>query len=166
MEILISASFSTPVKSKLVNWLPWSVLKISGRPYPTATVVVQDERARELFVSMGVVPQRILLEKHSSNTFENAKFSKLLVQPKSGQTWLLITSAYHMPRAVSSFRKIGFPVLPWPVDYRTTPSQSFTSIFYTPSDGLRLLDLAVKEYVGMFGYLITGRSSELFPSPT
>src|SRR6266480_1643798 len=61
----------------------------------------------------------ILLEDRSRNTVENAIFSKALVQPKPGERWLLVTSGHHMPRAIGVFRKMGFPVEPYPVDWRT-----------------------------------------------
>jgi DUF218 domain len=54
---------------------------------------------------------RITLEDYSRNTVENAVYSKAIV-PKPGERWLLVTSAYHMPRAIAVFRKAGFPVEP------------------------------------------------------
>ena len=135
------------------------------RKFPMASAIVHDPAARNFLIKMDVSPKRIILEEDSRNTYENAKYIKRLVEPKDGQTWLLVTSAYHMPRAVGSFRKAEFPILPWPVDYRATRSVSLTNFFRKPSEGLNLVDLAAKEWVGMLGYFITGRSSELFPSP-
>lgn len=135
------------------------------RKYPTAMAVVQHGGARDLFVSLGIDRQRIVVERDSNNTWENAIFAKQIAMPKPGQVWLLVTSAWHMPRAMGTFRKVGFEILPWPVDYRTVPSQNWTQFFYRPSQGLTLLDLAAKEWVGMLGYYLIGRSSELFPSP-
>jgi DUF218 domain len=60
-----------------------------------------------LLESLGVERSRITLEDRSRNTVENAVFSKALIQPKSGDRWLLVTSAYHMPRAIGVFRKGG-----------------------------------------------------------
>ncbi len=62
----------------------------------------------------------VLYEDKSRNTFENAVFTRDLVQPKPGERWLLVTSAMHMPRSVGIFRKAGFPVIAYPVDYRTS----------------------------------------------
>jgi len=135
------------------------------RKYPTAMAVVQHGGARDLLVSLGIDRQRILVELDSGNTWENAVFAKQIATPKQGQVWLLVTSAWHMPRAMGAFRKVGFPVLPWPVDYRTIPPQNWTQLFYRPSQGLTLLDMAANEWVGMFGYYLIGRSTELFPSP-
>ena len=58
------------------------------------------------------------MERNSRNTLENAEFSKAMAAPKAGERWLLVTSAFHMPRSVGLFRKAGFDVEPYPVDWR------------------------------------------------
>src|SRR5262249_4788394 len=75
--------------------------------------------AARLLDSLGIARSRITLEDRARNTVENAFFSRALAQPKAGERWLLVTSAYHMPRAIGVFRKAGFPVEPYPVDWRT-----------------------------------------------
>lgn len=75
------------------------------------------------------------------------------------------TSAYHMPRAVGVFRKAGFAVEPYPVDWRTRGAQDELRPFASVGDGLRRVDTAVREWVGLAVYWLTGRSSELFPGP-
>src|SRR5690606_34882032 len=67
----------------------------------------------------GIAPDRIVLERVSRNTYENAILVRELLEPRPGDTWLLVTSAWHMPRAVGAFRQAGFDVVPWPADYRT-----------------------------------------------
>ena len=121
--------------------------------------------ALALLESLGVAAERIALEDRSRNTIENAIFSKTIAQPKSGQRWLLVTSAYHMPRAVGAFRSAQFPVEPYPVDWRTRGKEDVFRLFATLGDGLRRTDTAVHEWVGLFAYWLTGKSSELFPRP-
>jgi hypothetical protein len=75
-------------------------------------------------------------------------------------------SAYRMPRAVGVFRKAGFPVEPYPADWRTPGVEDVLHPFATMSDGLRQTDTAVHEWVGLAVYWLTGRSSELFPVAT
>ena len=70
-----------------------------------------------------------------------------------------------MPRAMGAFRKAGFPVEPWTVDYRTAGPQDLVRLFDTPSEGLRRLDQALREWVGLMAYWLTGRSDALFPAP-
>ena len=86
-----------------------------------------------------------------------------MVQPKPGERWLLVTSAYHLPRAMGVFRKAGFPVEAYPVDWRTRGAVDALRPFETASDGLRRTDTAVREWVGLAAYWLTGRTSELFP---
>src|SRR5262249_31594682 len=106
----------------------------------------------------------ITLEDHSRNTVENAVYSKAIVQPKPGERWLLVTSAYHIPRAIGVFRKAGFPVEPYPVDWRTRGVEDALHPFATVSDGLRRTDTAVHEWVGLAVILAHWAQLEAFSS--
>jgi len=123
------------------------------------------EFAARILQSFGIPYGRVLLEDRSRNTFENAVFTKELLQPKPGERWLLITSAYHLPRAIGAFRKVGFMAEPYPVDWRTRGWDDALRPFTTMGDGLRRTDTAVREWVGLFMYWISGQSSALFPGP-
>jgi uncharacterized SAM-binding protein YcdF (DUF218 family) len=91
---------------------------------------------------LGVAKDRITLVSRSRDTYENALFAKRLIIPSVQERWLLITSAWHMPRAMGCFRNVGFPVEPWPVDYRT--SGRVELYFHDSiSKGLRQTDIAV-----------------------
>jgi uncharacterized SAM-binding protein YcdF (DUF218 family) len=114
---------------------------------------------------LGVPPGRLIPEDRSRNTVENAVFSKELAAPKEGERWLLVTSAYHMPRAIGAFRRAGFEVEGYPVDWRTRGPADAWRPFQSVADGLKRTDTAVREWVGLFVYWLTGRSSELFPAP-
>jgi uncharacterized SAM-binding protein YcdF (DUF218 family) len=107
------------------------------------------------FRALGVPRERLAIENRSRNTWENATRSFALVQPRPGETWLLVTSAWHMPRAVGCFRKVGWPVLPWPVDYRTDPRR--ISLGFALGDGLDALDIMAREWVGLAAYWAMGR---------
>jgi uncharacterized SAM-binding protein YcdF (DUF218 family) len=148
------------------------------RRYPNARVLfsggsgvlIDDGNAEAKFAarlldSLGIARSRITLEDRARNTVENAIFSKALAQPKAGERWLLVTSAYHMPRAIGVFRKAGFSVEPYPVDWRTHRVEAGPPLFVTMRDGLWRTDTAVHEWVGLAVYWLTGRSSELFPAP-
>jgi uncharacterized SAM-binding protein YcdF (DUF218 family) len=114
--------------------------------------------------SFGVPRQRVLLEERSRNTYENALFTKELVKPKPGERWLLVTSAWHMARAVGCFRRVGFPVEAYPVDWHTRPRLHLLPSRHFGS-GLASLDNAVHEWLGLFAYWISGRTSAFFPAP-
>jgi uncharacterized SAM-binding protein YcdF (DUF218 family) len=114
--------------------------------------------------ALGVAPDRITAEEQSRNTVENAVFSQLLAQPKPGERWLLVTSAFHMPRAIATFRAAGFPVEAYPVDWRTRGPADATALFSVLPAGLAVTDTAVHEWVGLVAYRLTGRTAELFPA--
>ncbi|MFC4174522.1 YdcF family protein [Microvirga sp. GCM10011540] len=115
--------------------------------------------------TIGIDPARILIEDRSRTTYENAVLSVPIAQPKEGERWLLVTSAWHMPRAVGVFEKAGFPVVPYPVDYRVGGSFRNVRGFATISDGLRRFDVGAKEWAGLLAYYLSGRMDALFPGP-
>lgn len=117
------------------------------------------------FESLGIDSKRFLIEDRSRTTYENAVFSRNLVHPAPGERWLLVTSAWHMPRAVGVFRKAGFAIVPCPVDFRTSGPAGSLEPFASVSDGLRRLDVGLKEWVGLIAYSAAGRTTELFPGP-
>ena len=119
--------------------------------------------ARRLFARLGIAPERLVLEDRSRNTAENAAFTRELVQPEGDARWVLVTSAFHMPRAVGCFRAVGFEVMPWPVDYRTRGAADAWRLFPRASEGLRRVDLAAKEWAGLLAYYVTGRTEQLLP---
>lgn len=126
---------------------------------PEATLVEQT------IGELGLEPSRVTYERESLNTAQNASLSKALAQPKPGERWLLVTSAFHMPRATGAFRAAGFDVVAYPVDFRTAGTASLTTPFAFVSQGLRLTDTATKEWIGLLSYYLTGKTSALFPAP-
>ncbi len=125
--------------------------------------------AAELLTALGVPRERLILEASARDTYENAVFLKEELGKAGdlgpGTRWVLITSAYHMSRAMGSFRAAGFQVEPWPVDYRTRGAADLTRPFDKVSEGLRRVDVAMREWVGLLAYWLTGRSDALFPGP-
>lgn len=112
--------------------------------------------ARALLIELGVEPERIELEPASRNTAENAAFSRALVDPQPGETWVLVTSAVHMPRAMASFARAGWEgVTPWPADYRSTPGTG--PLAWNLPENLFQFEKTLKEYVGSLAYSLAGR---------
>jgi uncharacterized SAM-binding protein YcdF (DUF218 family) len=122
-----------------------------------------------LLASMGIAQDRLILEKESRDTYENAVNLKAELDRLGlrgpGSRWLLITSAHHMPRSVGVFRQAGFEVEPWPVDYRTRGRADLLRPFDKVSEGLRRVDVAAREWVGLLAYRLAGRTGALFPAP-
>jgi uncharacterized SAM-binding protein YcdF (DUF218 family) len=151
---------------------------ILARRFPTAKVVVSGgtgelflegegdaTTAPRLLTALGVTPNRLILENKSRNTYENAVFTKELVTPKPGETWLLVTSAFHMPRAKALFDKAGFATIPWPVDYRTSGKEGIGLFRDNPADSLQATTTAIREWIGLIAYWLSGRIDQPFPEP-
>jgi uncharacterized SAM-binding protein YcdF (DUF218 family) len=149
-----------------------------ARKYPSARILYsggngslmprggsEADIAGALLETLGVQAQRLILEDQSRTTAENAEFSRRLAMPKVGERWLLVTSAYHMPRSIGAFRQAGFPVEAYPVDYRTEGTANLWIPFDSVASGLGRTDTAAREWVGLLVYWLTGRSSDLFPAP-
>jgi uncharacterized SAM-binding protein YcdF (DUF218 family) len=119
--------------------------------------------ARVLWASMGVAPERVTLEDRSRTTAENAARAKAVVAPKPGERWLLVTSAYHIPRAMAAFRRYGFPAEAYPVDWRTRGWRDAFIPFPSLSQGLARTDTAAHEWIGLLAYWLGGRSDGLAP---
>jgi uncharacterized SAM-binding protein YcdF (DUF218 family) len=148
-----------------------------ARQYPKARIIFsggsanltdgprEADYAAAIFERLGVARDRLIMERRSRNTMENAEFSKELAAPKGGERWLLVTSAFHMPRSIGIFRKVGFAVEPCPIDWRTDRSVDWLEFSPFVLDGLERTEIAVREYLGLVAYRISGRTSELFPGP-
>jgi uncharacterized SAM-binding protein YcdF (DUF218 family) len=115
-------------------------------------------------VDEGIAPARILLEDKSRSTHENAVYAKEMIRPTPGETWVLVTSAFHMPRAVASFDGVGWSVIPYPVDFKIDPKTGLSTGF-SLLDGLSAATLAGKEWAGLLGYRLMGWTRQLFPEP-
>lgn len=148
---------------------------LAGR-YPLARVVVtggggslvangepDGVTAPRLLEALGVERTRIVLEDKSRDTYENAVLTQALVKPQEQDTWLLVTSAFHMPRSVMLFRKAGFNVLPWPTDYRSTGQEGPGFARDNVIDTMETTGVAVREWIGLVAYWLTGRTDSILP---
>ncbi len=115
--------------------------------------------------AVGIDSNRIMLEGGSRNTIENARLSAQLMRPTADQRWILVTSAYHMPRALGIFRKAGFTIQPWPVDYRTRGWEDVWRFSDRLPAGHQRLDLAITEWAGLIFAWLSGRIDQMFPPP-
>jgi uncharacterized SAM-binding protein YcdF (DUF218 family) len=149
-----------------------------ARRYPSARIVfsggngelnfsglAEADFVQQLFQSFGIPCGRILLERESRDTAENARYAKRSAEPKPGERWLLVTSAVHMPRAVGAFRMVGFAVEAYPVDWQTRGREDLWSLSGSLLGGFAAADAAAHEWVGLLVYRLTGRTSELYPGP-
>lgn len=108
------------------------------------------------WLHMGIPERQITLESKSRTTSENATLVKDMVRPQPGQHFVLVTSAWHMPRAMEAFARAGWTDLTaWPVDFRST-SRTFRA-GWRLDEHLVEADLALKEYLGRMAYYLAGK---------
>lgn len=177
----IDADLSASHQAPVVRSAPDRILvgAALARRYPNARIIFtggsanlisndarEADYAAAIFESLGVDKARLVMERASRNTFENAVFTRALAEPRAGEHWLLVTSAYHMPRAIGLFRKAGFAVAACPVDWRVgTTARDILSFTPIANDGLSRTDIGMREWMGLLAYWITGKTSALFPRP-
>jgi uncharacterized SAM-binding protein YcdF (DUF218 family) len=129
--------------------------------YPEAKILysgggAEAQLGKKVLMRLGIECERIIIEDQSRTTAENARLSKIVAAPKQSEKWLLVTSAFHMPRAMGAFRALRFPVEADPVDFRSSKADVA---------GQEQAMLALREYIALFAYWLSGRSNELWPSP-
>jgi uncharacterized SAM-binding protein YcdF (DUF218 family) len=123
-------------------------------------------RARHIMAQMGIAPERITIEDKSRNTEENARFTAAIVHPEPSQRWIIVTSAFHMPRAMGVFEKAGFQPIAYPVSFYTLGRWTDDlRLKFWPARNLRVFELALHEWIGLAAYRASGRIDHLFPGP-
>ncbi len=135
-----------------------------GQDWLAGTKLSEAEVVREFCRRQQFDPARMVFESRARDTYQNALFSKQLVHPRPGERWLLVTSAAHMPRAIGAFRAVEWPVTAYPVDYTTTGRYPLWGGFDV-SWHLKEFDDAIKAWVGLLAYRLSGRTSALLPAP-
>jgi len=105
-----------------------------------------------------VGPSNILIDSMSRNTHENALQTRAILEDLGllDQPVLLITSAYHMKRAVNCFKKNGVSAIPFSVDFRSSPVELSIDIFIPTPNALSTWNILFKEWVGLVTYQLIG----------
>lgn len=147
-----------------------------ARRYPNAKLVfsggsseligghgTEADVAKEIFRQAGMDTRNIVFESKSANTWENIVFSQKIVAPNPNETWILVTSAFHLPRAVGVAQRLGWKVIPWPSDYLTGAHYSWPSLLSSFSANLNQLELATHEWIGLAAYRATHKTATLLP---
>jgi uncharacterized SAM-binding protein YcdF (DUF218 family) len=147
------------------------------RRYPAARIIFtggngtllggesEADYAAKFLQGIGVAPARVEFEDRSRNTLENAQFAKAIAAPKPGERWVLITSAFHMPRAMAAFRSADFDVEAYPVDWQLADRTNLLLPLHSFLEGLGIIDRLTREFIGLLVYRLSGHSREFFPGP-
>lgn len=123
----------------------------------------ESDIAAQIFDQMGLDKSRIILEGEARNTHEHPAMIRKLVTPRPEETWILITSAYHMSRAVGVFRAQNWPVLAYPTDYRTAGVRNSWYPGFDLAGGLENFTFATHNWAALVLYYFLGRTSEFLP---
>jgi len=123
------------------------------------------EISRNVLRKLGVNQQFILVETKSKDTKENALFVREICQRKNWNKIVLVTSAFHMKRAVLLFGRFFSLVVPYPTDYRTLRRGYDYWSFLPDVSSLEGVALAIKEYLGIIYYSLTIKLRSLTETP-
>lgn len=152
--------------ARLARQFPQARLIFTGG---TADISQTGAKESDLFPPLlsllGISPERMEYENNSRNTYENAIFSKYLAAPKPGQHWILVTSAFHMPRSVAIFESAGWPVIPAPADYKTDGKLRILPTNLNVAGNLSDFSTALREIIGMAAYAASGKITLEKPAP-
>lgn len=151
--------------AELAARFPEARLIIAGNPIGPADQS-SAELSADLLETFGIGRERMVLEDRSHSTWENARHTLESAKPLSGETYVLVTSAFHIPRAMATFRTAGWPaLLPWPVDHHVPEGNLWSTIPLDPLEGLSLADRAAREWTALLLYRVTGRITRVLPAP-
>lgn len=148
----------------LANKYPSAKLIFTGG---TGSITKQEYKgadvAKQLFEQLNFDTTKIIFERKSRNTYENIIYSKDIVKPVKNKKWVLITTGWHMPRSVGIFCKAEWSVIPYPVDHQSYKDNLFR-IDFDLANNLDTLKTGIKEWLGLFAYYLSGKTTSLFPN--
>nr|WP_246638762.1 YdcF family protein [Rhizobium binae] len=149
---------------RLAQKFPGSRILVSGGDGSISGIYEGDAAASERFFPLfGISRERLIEETQSRTTFENAVNTREFLASQGLSHCLLITSGFHMPRSVGIFRKLSIDIVPWPTDYRTDGQVRPGLDFTQPNLNAQNMATAIREWYGLVGYYLAGRTSELYP---
>jgi uncharacterized SAM-binding protein YcdF (DUF218 family) len=140
---------------------------VLARKYGESTVVitgnpVEAEIISRVMIMYGVNSKRLIVDNKSKTTSENVINCCKMMLPKTDE-WLLVTSAFHMPRSIGLFRAAGWGVLPYPVNYLT--AGTYMPWLMEGAFNVIWWKVAARELCGLILNRVSGNSKELLPSP-
>ncbi len=145
---------SASLQRALVGWKLFKQRKAplivcGGRPLDQE--VPESQVMAQFLRELGVPANYIYQESKSRNTYENIKYLKPLL-PRASARIALVTSAMHLPRAVSVAQAQDLRVLPVPCDYRSDRSGNSWYVIFPETNNLLVSFSAIKEYIGLWHY--------------
>lgn len=132
----------------------WQLVFSGGEGRLRATGVTEGQLAQQFYAEQGVDMARVQMEQGARTTRENAlRVAEVLGTRCRSQPWLLVTSAWHMPRSMAEFEAVGCRVTAYPVDFRTGAHTGWQR--YHMADSLMRWQVALHEWLGQLAYALT-----------
>ena len=131
-----------------------------GAAYLGYPEITDSSAAKKFYKDMGLDIRKIYFENKSRNTFENILLSKNYAKPKQNENWLLISSAFHLRRAMNVADKLDWNLIAYPTDFRQSKKFIFTfsvNLFYNLSQS----NLAFREWLGLVYYYLSNKTSKI-----
>jgi len=116
--------------------------------------------AKQFYAQIGLDTNKIIFENKSRNTYENILFSKYIVNPKKNESWIVITSAFHMNRAMFIGEKINWKLTPYAVDFTQSKKIKFIPNINILNN-LNAIQAGSREWIGLIAYYFMGRTSRI-----
>jgi uncharacterized SAM-binding protein YcdF (DUF218 family) len=133
------------------------ILVTGGNVFPQEGLSAEAAYSKAILASWGVPDDAILTENKSRNTRQNALYSHQILSAKGVDKILLVTGAFHMPRAAAVFRQVGFEVIPSPSSFSVTDYRRPKLLDWWPSLGnLGQAKAVMRERLGIFVYRLRG----------
>lgn len=129
---------------------------ISGAPVDPRTEFVEAKVLADQLVLLGVPRERVIVEDHAMNTRENATYSADIARTRGFSKVLIVTSAFHMRRALACYQKVGMQVDTLPVDYRTYDGGVASGSWLPRASYLERSTAAIREWAGYYVYRARG----------
>jgi uncharacterized SAM-binding protein YcdF (DUF218 family) len=143
---------------------PEARLVVAGNPVGSASTS-SAELSADLLETFGIGRERMVLDGGAFSTWDNASRTRERVLPRPGERHLVVTSAFHMPRAIGTFRAAGWPdPRAWPVDHLRETAPPWAGGIDAAS-ALRTADRAAREWLALLVYRLGGRTDALLPAP-
>ena len=128
----------------------------AGNVWGGAGLQSEAEATRTLLTALGVPEDAVIAEARSRNTHQNATYTAAIVAERGMEQVLLVTSAWHMPRAEAAFNRVGLDVIPAPADYERLSAMPWVLTILPHAEALHRSTRGFREYLGLLVYRIRG----------
>jgi uncharacterized SAM-binding protein YcdF (DUF218 family) len=146
--LLLGGDFESRAYEVIKLSLKLKDAKIITSGYAGKMMISDALYAKNELISLGINENRIIMQEKPKDTIEEAKSIKELLNNKP---FILVTSAYHMPRAMKIFQMQGLNPIAVPTDF-TVKEQKSNS--YLSINDLRKVSIAIHEYIGLAWFKI------------